>query len=382
MKVTDRINHMIHPLMCAYVRRTYNKKMAWCAKRHPELFKPVDGDVKNRHLKLWGKLGLPCSDKWLRFLSNISGIVDYRYCPEDLFYGRIERVLNDCERQYHSADDKNAIGLYVEKSLQARTILRFIRGAFYDEDNRFVPEARAKAIVESDNGEMIGKVCVNALGGHSISLFHYENGRNVSSKGIPLTLEFIKGCGESYLLQEKIEQHAFSAQFNPASANSCKVMTLRCPWDGTIDVVAAGMRFGVTKDVFDNLSSGGISVALDPKTGALGKTAHNWFRADPFPVHPSTGVEFKGKIHPQWQKMRKLAMSLADRVPYMNVISWDMIADKDGVVKVIEANAASQSTDWLQYDFGGLFGDYTEQVVDWCARNAQYDSFAHIRTWY
>lgn len=382
MTIPDRINSIIHPLMAKRVCSTYRHKMRKVRSWHPELFKPITPDVLAKHKALWGRLDLGVTDYWVTWLSNISGVVDYRYCPEDLFYGRVERVLNDCQRQYHSADDKNAIGLYVDKALQARTILRFIRGAFYDEDGHFVDDGRAKAIVEADHGDMIGKVCVHALGGHSISLFRYENGRNVSTKGTELTLDFIRRSGESYLLQEKIEQHPFSAKFNPDSANSCKIMTLRRPWDGGIDVVAAGMRFGVTSDVFDNLSSGGISVALDPKTGALGKTAHNWYRSDPFPRHPVTGIEFAGNVHPQWQAMRSLAISLADNVPYMNVISWDMIADRDGAVKVIEANAASQSTDWLQFDFGGLFGEYTEQVVDWCVANVRYDRFAHFRTWY
>lgn len=382
MKVTDRLNSFIHPWMVKYVCRTYNKKMAWCKKRHPELFKPVDAEVTRQHLALWGKLGLPCSDKWLRFLSNISGKPDYRYCPEDLFYGCVERILNDCERQYHSADDKNALNLYVEQGDQARTILRYIRGAFYDADHQFVSESQAKKIIASDQGDLIGKACVKALGGHSISCFHFEKGKYVTSKGQELTLDFIKQANESYLLQEKIEQSDFCAQFNPASANSCKVTTLRCPWDGKIDVVAAGMRFGVTQDVFDNLSSGGIAVAVNPKTGELGSTAHNWFRADPFKKHPSTGIEFAGKIHPSWPEMRAMAIKYAARVPYMNIISWDMITDKNGKVRMIEANEASQSTDWLQYDFGGLFGEYTEGVVEWCAAHKQFDHFDHFRTWY
>lgn len=382
MKLTDRINQAVHPLMIKYVCRTYNKKMAWCKRRHPELFRPVDEEITHRHLSLWGRLGLPCSDKWLRFLTNISGKADYRYCPEDLFYARIERILNDCERQYHSADDKNAIDLYVSPEDQARTYLRFIRGAFYDAEHRFVSESEAQKIISADHGDLIGKACIHALGGHSISAFHYEGGAYRTSKGQALTLDFIKKSCESYILQEKIIQHDFSAQFNPSSANSCKVMTLRCPWNGQIDVVAAGMRFGVTADVFDNLSSGGISVALNPQTGELGKTAHNWYKADPFPVHPSTGVAFGDKRHPFWTEMRDMAVKYAERVPYMNVISWDMIADKDGKVRMIEANEASQSTDWLQFDFGGLFGEYTEDVVEWCVRHLAYDRFAHVRTWY
>lgn len=378
----DKINRMIHPVMRRYLMHAYNKKMAWCKRRHPELFKPVSKDVKDMHLALWGKLGYRCSDKWLRFLSNITGIADYRYCPEDLLYGCIERVLNDCERGGREAEDKNQFDLYVEQEDQARTLLRYIRGSFYDESHNFVPEERASDILQKDHGPLIGKQCVNSLGGHGICAFSFENGIYRSDKGVPLDVEWIKRNSMSWILQERICQCDFSAQFNPSSANSCKLITLRCPWDGVIDVVAAGMRFGVTTDVFDNLSSGGISVAMDPKTGALWRNAYNWYKADPFPAHPSTGVKFHGLVHPYFRAMRSKAIYYASKVHNMNMLSWDTITDKEGRVKVLEVNATSQSSDWLQFGFGGLFGEYTEKVVEWCATHKDFDRFEHIRTWY
>ena len=103
----------------------------------------------------------------------------------------------------------------------------------------------------------------------------------MSSRGERLSVDWIKSVANSYILQEKVEQCDFSRKFNPASANSCKLVTLRCPWNGKIEVVKSGMRFGVSSNVFDNLSSGGISVAVSLE-GELGKTAYNWYRADPF----------------------------------------------------------------------------------------------------
>ena len=174
--------------MIKYVCRSYNRKIKWCQKRHPELFADVDSDVVRKHLNLWGRLGLPCSDKWLRFFSNISGIVDYRYAPEDLVFARVERILNDCERGGREAEDKNQFDLYVDLKDQPRTILRYIRGTFYDEAHRFVSETQARSLLAQDHGDLIGKVCVNSLGGHGISAFKHCNGRYVSSNGDVLTL--------------------------------------------------------------------------------------------------------------------------------------------------------------------------------------------------
>ena len=381
MKLTDRINLWLHPWMIKYVCRAYNKKMAWCKKRHPELFKPVDVEVTRKHLELWRRLGLPCSDKWLRFLTNISGIADYRYAPEDLVFARVERILNDCERGGREAEDKNQFDRYVDLNDQPKTILRYIRGIFYDEEHNFISEAAARSLLEKDFGDLIGKVCVSSLGGHGISAFRFMDGKYISSKGELLTVDWIKASSQSYILQEKVEQCDFSAQFNPSSANSCKLVTLRCPWDGKIEVVKAGMRFGVTSDVFDNLSSGGVSVAVSTE-GELGRVAHNWYKADPFPEHPTSHVKFAGQVHPHFGKMKELACKYAARINTMNMLSWDMLADKAGGIKILECNEISQSHDWLQFDFGSLFGQCTERVVDWCAGHIGLDYFNHFRTWY
>ena len=381
MKLTDRLNRMIHPWMVRYVCRSYNKKMAWCKRRHPELFKPVDAEIARKHLELWGRLGLPCSDKWLRFLTNISGIADYRYAPEDLVFARVERILNDCERGGREAEDKNQFDRYVDLNDQPKTILRYIRGVFYDEEHNFISEASARSLLEKDWGDLIGKVCVSSLGGHGISAFSFRNGKYISSKEELLTVDWIKASSQSYILQEKVEQCDFSAQFNPSSANSCKLVTLRCPWDGKVEVVKAGMRFGVTSDVFDNLSSGGISVAVSTE-GELGRVAHNWYKADPFPEHPTSHIKFAGQIHPYFDKMKTLACRYAARINTMNMLSWDMLADKRGSIKILECNEISQSHDWLQFDFGALFGKHTDSVVDWCVNHLEFDYFNHVRTWY
>lgn len=374
MKLSDRFNQIVHPLMVKRVLKVYQKKMRLVRHWHPELFKPIDFDVVSRHQKLWGTLGLGSTDYWVTWLSNISGTVDYRYCPEDLLYGCVERVLNDCARSGFGCEDKNQFFLYVPHEMQAKTYLRFVRGAFYDEEFRWVSETAAQSILDSTQEELIGKVCVNSLGGHGITKFEPHDER--------LKVDWIKKQAASYVIQEKIKQCDFSAQFNPHSANSCKIVTLRCPWSGEIKVVKAGMRFGQTKSVFDNLSSGGLSVCVNVETGALSPVAYNWFHCDPHPTHPLTGVKFGGTVHPHWEAMKAAAIKYAAKVPDMNMLSWDMLVDADGNVKILEVNATSQSSDWLQFAYGSLFGDETENVVDWCARNKQYDWFAHFRTFY
>ena len=212
MKLTDRINQAIHPLMVKRICATYRKKMRLVKSWHPELFRPIDSESVRRHQALWGKLGLGATDYWVKWLSNVSGIVDYRYCPEDLLYARVERILNDCERSGFGCEDKNQFFLYVPHELQAKTYLRFVRGAFYDEEFHWLSDKTAQSILNTDHGDMIGKVCVHSLGGHGISKFSFEKGYYAGKGCERLTTDWIRKIADSYILQEKISQCDFSAQ--------------------------------------------------------------------------------------------------------------------------------------------------------------------------
>lgn len=381
MRAIDRINSGIHSLMIRRVLRHYNKKMDDIFRRRPDLAKPVDPEITRKHLELYGRLGLPCNDKWLRLFCNVSGIVDHRYVGEDLFFARIERVLNDCNRSSGEAEDKNEYSLFIDPKYQPRFVLRFIRGSFFDEGYGFVSDAEAAKILSSDNGDLIGKVAVASLGGKSISKYVFSNGEYRDKGGSRLTVDFIRANFQSYVIQEKVRQCDFSAQFNPHSANTCRVNTLRCPWDGKTVVVKAGMRFGSGNDVYDNLSSGGMCVSVNAK-GELSRYAHNWYKLDAWTRHPLTDVEFGGQVHPFFGKMCEVACKYAAIMPNFNLLSWDFLADENGDVRILEINETSQSHDWQQYDFGPFFGEYTEKVIDWCATHLRYDRFVHLRTWY
>ena len=80
--------------------------------------------------------------------------------------------------------------------------------------------------------------------------------------------------------------------------------------------------------------------------------------------------------------MCKVACECHANIPNANLLSWDMVVDENKIVKILEVNAKSQGVDWPQFDFGALFGDDTEAVIDWCVEHKKNDKFAHFRTWF
>ena len=161
-----------------------------------------------------------------------------------------------------------------------------------------------------------------------------------------MTGSWIEKISDSYVVQEKLEQCEFANKFNSYSVNTCRITTLRCPWNGAIVVAKAGMRFGVSQAAIDNLSSGGIATGLS-EYGELGK-----FAFDDLCVK-------KYEIHPYYQKMCEVVKLCASKIPNFNLISWDVIADSNGNIKIIELNLGGQGTDVQQFAFVSLFGKYT-----------------------
>lgn len=378
MNMSARINKILTPVLKKRLCRKFNAKMIPCMRNHQELFRKVDPETTAKFKSLWSRLVPVKDDMWLRFFCNLSGIKDYRYMPEDIYLTQVERILNDTNRVGGEAEDKNQYSLFIDREHQPRFLVRFIRGMFFDEDYKFLSDGNVSEILSKDNGPLIGKVAVGSGGGHGVKGLFYQGRGYFDKEGSQITAEWIRRNFDSYVIQEKIKQCDFSAQFNPYSANTCRIMTFRRPWDGVTCVAKAGMRFGAKSEVFDNLSSGGICVCLDSE-GRLSKIGRTWYHMDQWDKHPVSGVVFEGKQHPYFKEMCRLACKYAAHIPNFNLISWDMVADEDGIVKILEINETSQSSDWVQYDFGPFFGDLTERVVDWCVENRHFDNFKHIR---
>lgn len=377
MRISYEANELCHSFFVKRVLRAYKKKIAKRLSHRPELDVPVDLEVTQKHLELYGKLGLPCCDKWLRMYSNMTGVVDYRYLPEDLFFARIERVLNNCD--HDNFEDKNLLMKIVDKQYLPKTYVRYIRGLFFDEDYNFLSIEQVNQVITQNNGNLIGKKAVESSGGRGVQMFKYNNGHYASSECELLTADWIKSQAESYIIQEALQQCDFGALFNPHSTNTCRITTLRCPWNGEVVVPKAAMRFGITEAAIDNASAGGISVGLSRK-GELGSYAYCYYKLKQYKEHPSSHVVFEGKVHPYYQKMCDVVIGFAKKIPDFNLMSWDVITDKDENVRIIEVNLTSQGTDVQQFAFGSFFGEYTEPLIDWVAQHKDLDSFRHLRT--
>lgn len=361
----SKLNGLIHPFMVRRVMRAYHKKSRFVEKKHPELFLPVDSALSAKHRQLWSRIGLQSGDRWLRLHVNLTGIKDYTFCPEDIFFSRVERIFNDCNQAGYGPEEKNDLIYYLPAGYEPEVVLRYVRGNFFAVDGSWLSDARARELL---NGEFVGKPC-RSSGGTGVELRS------------DFTPEWIRvHGGESYVVQKKIEQCGFTAQFNTSSVNTVRMMTMRCPWNGEIVVCRSMLRIGVSDAVIDNMMKGGLCVCVGDK-GQLGKYAYD-YDGQRFERHPVSGLTFWGMVHPGYEKMVAAAKEVHSRIMAFNLLSFDLVQRKDGSICIVEINSTSQGITQLQYDFGGLFGEHTEKVVEWCAAHQENDAFQHIRTFY
>ncbi len=311
---------------------------------------------------------------------NLSGIKDHRFCPEDLFFARIERILVPCDTAGYGIEDKNNLDAYFGDGLFPEAVVRYMRGEFYDREYKWLSKRDVDSVLKNNMGDLVVKPALASSGGHGVKLATFSK-KIYNVEGKILNSTYIKKHGgASYIVQKKLESDPFSASFNQSSANTCRMMTLRCPWNGEVVVLKTMMRLGVSNEIVDNMMKGGLCVNIDGK-GVFGNFAYD-YDGKRYTEHPVSKIEFANLVHPYYESMKKTAIEHAKRIPYFNLLSFDLLPDPSGEIKIVEINATSQGITQLQFDHGGLFGEYTESVIEWCVENKGLDTFAHFRTFY
>lgn len=145
---------------------------------------------------------------------------------------------------------------------------------------------------------------------------------------------------DDWFLSEAMKQHSYLDAIYDKTVNTIRFITLKEPETGKIKVFFAVQRIG-TKDTIpvDNGSRGGLVANIDLETGQLSEARclHN---RNVYKVHPDSGAPIEGVIIPNWNKMKEEMLKLAEKLPYMHFIAWDILVTEEGHC-IIEANTSS-----------------------------------------
>ena len=142
------------------------------------------------------------------------------------------------------------------------------------------------------------------------------------------------------VLEELIEQDSALSVLHPESVQCLRCNTLLV--NGQAHVFATSMKVGVGSQFVTSISGGSLTVGINRETGVMETGGFSeTFGIDEVSVHPNTRITFKGFQVPRWKEMLSFAKEIAEKVPSIGYIAWDLALTKDGWC-VIEGNYAGE----------------------------------------
>ncbi len=180
-------------------------------------------------------------------------------------------------------------------------------------------------------------------GGHNVR-FLTRTGEGWRIDGEPIErarLESELAGLNDYIVTDFAEQAGYADEFYPETTNTLRLVTM---WDPETDepfLARAIHRIGTARSApVDNWSGGGLGAEIDPETGELGEAVFFPFDGELGwrEIHPDTGTRIEGTEVPGWERIRKDLLSMAETVPYIPYVGWDLVVTDDGEFEIIEAN--------------------------------------------
>lgn len=153
-------------------------------------------------------------------------------------------------------------------------------------------------------------------------------------------LKFLKGR-DNWFISEAMKQHAYSDAIYDKTVNTIRLITLRDPETHQFKIFFAVQRIGTSATIpVDNGSRGGLVSKIDLETGTLSEARclHN---LNVYKVHPDSQAPIEGAVIPEWNRIKKEILELANKMPYMHFVAWDILLTHDGTMCIIEGNTSS-----------------------------------------
>lgn len=318
-------------------------------------------------IKRWRVLDKRVSPMAYRFYSHYIGR-NADIVPPDTARQYIEPILNpgDYVKFYN---DKNSFGLFIDHEDMPKTLFRSMGNKLYDgEYNAVAPENFLNCFVGYE--QVIVKPAKD-LGGHGITFFERKNGVLIDDSGIPLSIMYLEKIYKTdFLIQECVEQSEYISQFNPMSVNTIRVNTYRDIKTGEIRVLGAALRIGAKGSKVDNATSGGVIIGIDDK-GKLGKCVYDKY-GRVYTTYNDCEFSHNEFTIPNFEEVKKFAIKISKRLPHMSLFALDVVLDSTNTPKLIEINSNNFSVKFMQLTKQPVFGQYTDDVIEYCLENKKY----------
>lgn len=320
-------------------------------------------------IKKWSVFGLKAKPAQYRVFSHYIGN-DIKIVPEDICHDFIETILNPPRfRDYYA--DKNVFDILFPAGYFPRTLLRKINGIYHDEEYHPIKmtEQRFLQILEqSGTDRIVIKPSVAGNSGRNVRIYYKTTDsitrwRGVSTDDI-LNLTYLdQKYGSNIIIQEAAQQSDYISQFNPSSINTLRLALYRSVSDDECHIVGAIMRIGGKGSVVDNAHAGGYYVGIHPDGTFCHEVCNQYGQR----LTVFNDVDFTKDYHyPNWEEVSAFAKSIGHHILHHRLLALDIFIDRNDKPHLIEFNLEGFSSWLFQYTLGCAFGDYTDEIIEYC----------------
>lgn len=308
-----------------------------------------EADIKAYFKKHFGR---EVPTYWHQYLYSRNGVYSEKYIPASIYNSEIIYRLNKFQFR-HAYVDKGFYDTLFPDINRPKTIIKNVNGYYYDDQNALTPEEAVKRC--SNLNEAIIKPTLEGTWGQGVKLIRTENGM-IPSLNCSIQ-DLFKEYKRSFIIQERFEQHEGISKLNPTSLNTLRVMSYRR--GNEIVILYAVIRIGRMNQVIDNETAGGIKADIDLHSGRIKSVAYGSPK-EPVMLKTDVGTVLDGYQIPSFPKVLDMVKEMHLRLPYFNLIGWDMSVSKNGNPALIEWNRAAELS---QVAHGPAFGEYTEEIL-------------------
>lgn len=314
---------------------------------HRKLTKAQKKEVQDFYVSMIGrKVPLYCHE----YFYSRTGVFTKEYVPNNFYHCELVPRANIHKLQ-GALGDKNMCDFLFPGENIVHSILKNMNGYYYFEGN---PVSEDEAISLCQNMENVIIKPSKESQGHGVQLFNVRDGKT-DIDGISIA-QLFKRYKKDFLIQEWVKQHKGMAALNPTSVNTMRILSYRSGME--ILIIYSVVRIGRSGSVVDNQCAGGISTTITEE-GKLGKEAFGGYSKDNI-EKTDTGIVLDGYQLPSYDKAIEFVKRLHLKLPFFNIVGWDVAIQEDGEPVLIEFNT---NPGLSQSAFKSGMGKYTERII-------------------
>lgn len=329
---------------------------AWAA-RHRLVYKTIGGfriaPSADKHVSRWRALSNRVSTDTINACYTISGKDHIDYVPEEVFEGIIENKLNQHTPPLLS--HKSFYNRLFPEMCFVPDCLHKIGGEYYDSKHNPIRQHEMCDIIKEMQYPVVCKKSIDSAGGRDV---HFVDSPNKLMAAMLLY--------DDLVVQPMLAQHSYFRQFHDYGLNTIRVCLYRSVITNKVHLLNSSMRVGKDGHL-DNETQGGLVCNINPD-GALNHYVVDKYGSK-YLSHPNSNIRFSDyPAIPHYEQMGRIAIAMAEKVPYARLISADMALDDKCEWKLIEINLQYQTIRFAQYAGKPFFGEFTDEVIGFCSK--------------